>query len=310
MGFNYNDLSGSTTLSASTWYHIAFVYNYQAAQQIIYIDGVQDAIRSGVTTPYLGTNGSLTMGYSPLLVSSSYYYYYIDNLLLTTRAKSSSELLNDATQIFYFSFDLLNVYYDSGPNRLNSTSYSSLVSIAGRVNQGIRFTTSTSYFQMYAFYSIGVYNNRPFTFAVWISPSSINGGVIIHISNYQGGYGTYQDILSLTYSGQIMTQIPASNGYYPSVIGPFISLNTWTHIAITFSTTNGLTLYVNGTSQGSTGSISSYSNSGGLMYVTLGYNQGYAASNVVNLPFQGSMDEFYAYRREMSSSEINSLANP
>ncbi|CAF1257524.1 unnamed protein product [Didymodactylos carnosus] len=310
MGFTYNDLTGTTTLTASKWYHIAFVYNYQTSQQLIYVDGVLDASRSGVTTPYLGQNGSITMGYSMLFGTSAYYYYAIDNLALTTRAKSSSELLTTATLIFYFSFDLPSPYYDNGPNGLNSTNYAGLSSVSGRVNQGIQLTTSTSFFQMYGFYGIGLLSNSPFTFAVWINPTSINGGIIVHISSTQNGYWSQQDILSLTYSGQIMTQIQSSNSYYPSVIGPFISLNTWTHVACTFSTTLGLTLYVNGNSKGSSGAISAYSNSGGIMYVTLGYNFGQTVTNIASLPFQGAFDEFYTYKRELSASEVSSLANP
>jgi hypothetical protein len=55
MGFTLNDLSGSQTLTAFNWYHIAFVYNYQTQQQILYLNGVQDTIKSNAQ-PYQGTN--------------------------------------------------------------------------------------------------------------------------------------------------------------------------------------------------------------------------------------------------------------
>jgi hypothetical protein len=61
MGFTLNDLSGSQTLTAFNWYHIAFVYNYQTQQQILYLNGVQDTIKSNAQ-PYQGTNGSIQIG--------------------------------------------------------------------------------------------------------------------------------------------------------------------------------------------------------------------------------------------------------
>ncbi|CAF1601940.1 unnamed protein product [Didymodactylos carnosus] len=246
MGFNFNDLQGSTTLSTSVWYHVAFVYNYATLQQIIYLDGVQDSVRTNVQ-PYLGQNGSIIIGAQS---SSSYYYGYIDNLALTTRAKSATEISNDATLLFYYSFDLPSPFYDNGPNRLNNTAisnYASVSSTSGRVNRGIDFTTTSSYFQMCCFYQLAWLASKPYTFAIWIYPTSINGGAIVHISYYYtnggccsfGGYG--YDILALTYSGQIVTQV-YYNSYFPGYIGPIIPINTWTHVACTYSSTNGVIL--------------------------------------------------------------------
>ncbi|CAF1557972.1 unnamed protein product, partial [Didymodactylos carnosus] len=227
MGFNFNDLAGTATLTASTWYHVAFVYNYQTLQQIIYLDGVQDSIRSNVQ-PYQGQNGSITIGISTFL-PANYYNGYIDNMALTTRAKSSTEILNDATNIVYYSFDQPNPYYDNGVNHINSTNYNSVVASSGSVNQGIRFTTTSAYFQMYSFYQFGFYNSKSWTFAVWISPTSLTAGIIVHMSSTSGS-GYYQDVLFLTYGAQIATQVYCSSlGTYPGFYGPVVSINTWTH---------------------------------------------------------------------------------
>ncbi|CAF1209202.1 unnamed protein product [Didymodactylos carnosus] len=172
MGFNFNDLSGTTSLTTGIWYHVAFVYNYDTFQQIIYLEGVQDAIRYSVTTPYLGTNGSMYFGSLPILVST-YYYGIIDNAALTTRAKSSTEILTDATLVFYFSFDQPNPYYDNGQNRLNATVTNILSSSSGKVGQAVRFTSTSSYMQICCFTGVGWWSARPFTFAMWLYPSSI-----------------------------------------------------------------------------------------------------------------------------------------
>ncbi|CAF1623893.1 unnamed protein product, partial [Didymodactylos carnosus] len=266
-----------------------------------------------VTTPYLGYNGSITIGYSPL-VSTTYFSNYIDNVALITRAKSSTEILADATQLWYFSFDLPNPYYDNGPNRLNGTAYS-ITSVTGHnsIGQAIRMTTTSSYFQLYGISSYSYPTSKPYTYAMWVYPSSNLGGVLVHVSYSQPGYNYQQELLGLTYSGQLVTQVNANTpvSAYPSVIGPVISINTWTHVACTYSMTNGLTLYVNGVSQGSTGSntVTSYYLIPNYVYLTLGYSFGYGNNYIPAYPFQGSIDEFYAYSRQLSASEIYTLAS-
>ncbi|CAF1370636.1 unnamed protein product [Didymodactylos carnosus] len=304
MGFNFNDLTGSTTLVASSvWYHVAFVYNYQTSQQIIYLDGVQDAIRS-TSTSYLGTNGTMYFGYS-LLLPSNYFSGYIDNAQLTTRAKSAAEILVDATQVFYYSFDQPNPYYDNGPNRLNATSIQNVASTSGHVGQAVRFTTtSSSYIQINYWPSLGWPSSKPFTFAMWIYATSVSGGGLL----YTPPNGI--SLLGLTNSGQIVAQLQEASpvNIWQAVIGGFIPVNTWKHVACTFSVTNGLILYLNGVSQGSINGILTYYWTSGLYYIYIGY-AGSQAYIVNGGSFQGTMDEFYAYRRELSATEILALAS-
>ncbi|CAF1140279.1 unnamed protein product [Didymodactylos carnosus] len=291
MGFNFNDLSGLTTLYANNWYYVAFVYNYQTFQQIIYLDGVQDAIRSSVTTPYLGTNGSMYFGSLPNLIST-YYYGVMDNAQLTTRAKSSTEILTDATLVFYYSFDQPNPYYDNGQNRLNATVTYLLSSTSGHVGQAIRFTSTSSYLQVCCFTGVGWPSSKSLTFAMWLYPSSISGGTLVYSTQ---GY----QMLGLTNSGQIAAQIqegsPVNTWQY--IYGVFLVVNTWVHVACTFSVTNGFILYVNGVSQGAITGISTYYFNYNLQTIQIGGS------------YQGSVDEWYAYRRELSVAEILALAS-
>ncbi|CAF1346458.1 unnamed protein product [Didymodactylos carnosus] len=300
MGFNFNDLSGSTTLSTYTWYHVAFVYNYQTFQQIIYLEGVQDAIRSSVT-PYLGTNGSMYFGALPNLIST-YYYGIIDNAQLTTRAKSSTEISNDAMQVFYYSFDQPNPYYDNGPNRLNATATNILSATTGHVGQAVRFTSTSSYLQICCFTGVGWPSSRSLSFAMWISPSSINGGNFVYSTQ---GY----PMLGLTYSGQIAAQIleQAPVNVWETIYGTFAVVNTWVHVACTFSVTNGFILYVNGVSQGAITGISTYYFNYNFQTIQMGTGNG--NGYIPSYGFQGSIDEFYTYRRELSATEILALAS-
>ena len=42
--FTYNDISGSQNITNNLWYHVVFICNYDIKQQILYVNGVQDAI--------------------------------------------------------------------------------------------------------------------------------------------------------------------------------------------------------------------------------------------------------------------------
>ncbi|CAF4118355.1 unnamed protein product, partial [Rotaria sordida] len=180
--FTSNYLSGSTTLSNGTWYHIAFVYNYETRQQILYLNGIQDAVKSSAQ-PYQGQNGSIHIGSTQVYSTTNYYNGFIDNVLVTTRAKSSTEILRDASLMAYYSFDLPNPTVDSGPNGLDGTS-NNTVTVTGYINQAMRILgTSTSYFRAYGFYQIpyGITTNKPFSMALWINPLSISNVAIIQM---------------------------------------------------------------------------------------------------------------------------------
>ncbi|CAF4761007.1 unnamed protein product [Rotaria sp. Silwood2] len=97
----------------------------------------------------------------------------------------------------------------------------------------------------------------------------------------------------------------------PSIVGPILTVRTWTHLGYTYSTTNGLRMYVNGQLFGTTGPAS-WSSSSRIDWLNIGcYVSTFWGSNVISgVPYLGAIDEFYVYRRELSASEILALANP
>jgi hypothetical protein len=99
------------------------------------------------------------------------------------------------------------------------------------------------------------------------------------------------------------------------VMGPILPTNNWTHIVYTYSTTNGVQLYINGTLNGTTGSIL-YSASSLVDILTLGnplqLSNGSSCIThlIVSNAFNGSIDEFRVYSRELNITDIQALANP
>ncbi|CAF2349667.1 unnamed protein product [Rotaria sp. Silwood2] len=306
MSFLLDDVIGSTSLSINTWYHVAFVYDYSSGTQSIYLQGILDGTKTSAG-PYQGQNGSIFIGSSVL--SSNSFYGYIDNMKLTTRTKSASEILTDASLVVYFSFDGSTLTQDMGPNQLNGT-ISNAAAVSGKVGQGLAFSGSTSsYFQASGFYQLGQ-SNKPFSFSIWIYPYSIAGGVLIQKATTQTGCSSWcYSLMGLSSFGQVVMFLYTTGA--PSIVGPILTVRTWTHLGYTYSTTNGLRMYVNGQLFGTTGPAS-WSSSSRIDWLNIGcYVSTFWGSNVISgVPYLGAIDEFYVYRRELSASEILALANP
>ncbi|CAF1191036.1 unnamed protein product [Didymodactylos carnosus] len=307
IGFTYNDLSGSSTLTISTWYHIAFVYNYQNQQQILYLNGYQDNIKSNAQ-PYQGTNGTVQIGSTQVFLSTNYFNGYIDNVKVSTRAKSATEILNDASLTAYFSFDLPYPSNDNGPNGLNGTS-ANTATVTGRVNQALVFTGSSSYFQVYGFYQLfGLYSNKPFSISLWVNPTSTTSCSIIQQSTNQSG-GTCLNMIGVWSTANYAGQLTVQGWAWPTIYGPYVTANTWTHISWTYSVTNGYSLYVNGVLFGNTGS-SGFSGSGSITWLQIGSGLACSSGSIPNTAYQGAVDELYVHNRELSQTEVTTLANP
>jgi hypothetical protein len=105
------------------------------------------------------------------------------------------------------------------------------------------------------------------------------------------------------------------NNSLHEVMGPILPTNNWTHIVYTYSITNGLQLYINGTLIGTTGSMG-YSASNQTNILTLGNplqasnGSSCIAQLIVSNAFNGSIDEFRVYSRELNITDIYTLANP
>jgi hypothetical protein len=330
LGFNNDDLYGTTYLSTSTivWLHVAFVYDYKSMQQSIYLDGVLEATTeaSGIAVgPYKGTTGPVTIGWT---TGGHFFNGDIDQLQVSSGAKTACEILNDATLTAYYAFDTSGSYLDSSINVIHGTA-NLLITVSGRVNQAYSFQYTLSYFQSVAFTAYSP--DDPFSISLWVKPFSINGGTLIHLStNIDGSSLACFDLLGFNSSGQLIGQLYSTYTSCPptycrsttNVGGPIMTANTWTHIVLTYSSVNGLTLYTNGTLRGVTTPFSSFPLSSPdykvRPYMTVG-NQGTSSSipactggspSLSSAAYQGIIDELRVYSRELSITEICSLFNP
>jgi hypothetical protein len=102
------------------------------------------------------------------------------------------------------------------------------------------------------------------------------------------------------------------------VLGPILPLNAWTHVVQTWSSSNGLSLYINGALYAQDSTVTAYAASGVADYLTL-------ASTLQAIPYpvngcsttgvlgglgyyNGLLDELRVYSRELSALEVCALA--
>ena len=225
------------------------------------------------------------------------------------RVKSSCEVLEKATLAARFEFDSSSPYTDSGPNTV-STSQSTTSLVAGHTNQAISFTgSSTSYFQTSGFTSFAN-DNQAFSISLWIKPATLSG-TLIHFSPTSTGTGsTCFPLLGFAANGAIIAQVLTSAGTIISATGPVLpTSSSWIPIIQTWSTTNGLKLYVNGTLVSSVAASTFLGSETTPNYLTLGNclsGCGVCSIGMIGSPgpYAGGVDEWHIFNRELTFSDV------
>jgi hypothetical protein len=183
-----------------------------------------------------------------------------------------------------------------------------IISVKGRVNQALKFPSSVAFFQVFGFVALGI-PNKAFSIAFWINPARIDGGTIIHLSNFIHSWCL--PLIGFTINGVIVVQIKSNNNAIVTTLGPTLQTNIWTHVATTYSVSNGLKIYINGLMYSYSATNIPYNASGEPNYITVGTsltvhslcNQG----DIQSGQFYGSIDELRIYSLELLASNIRSL---
>lgn len=252
----------------------------------------------------------LTIGTNGVHAPNNYFDGCIDSIAYFARAKNASEILRDATLVAYLPFDG-NTLRDSGPLAINGTGANFSYTVSGRRNAALALSVAGSYVQITGLRRFGI-DSWPYSVAIWIYPASVAGGTIMHLSlrTDAAPTGWCIPIVGFTSSGQIA--ILSWNFTNVAVTGPTVPLNSWTHVVGTYSPTNGLRLYVNGTVRGSAGPYS-FLAGGGPMTLTLGSSLlglGACATGTIQMgQYYGALDELYVYARELTAAEVAAHAN-
>lgn len=310
LGFYNDDISGRTELTVNVWYHVAFVYDFGSNMKMIYLNGILDGIStysswSGSVGSYLGASGDTILGsiIHPS-IAPTFWNGRIDQLKVSNFAKTYCQILHDATLIAFFPFNYNSI--DVGPNSMSGTIISSYSWVAGRAQGALSFTAWNSYFYTCGYYALG--RNLPYSISLWVNPSA-RSGTILHLSSSSTGLSAWCLPMIGFHSNESLV-IQTSTGTVLSLIGPIIPLNVWTHLLVTWSSSNGLSLYLNGELYRKI-TASNFASSGVTMCILLGNSfagTSCATRDIVMGLFQGSIDEFAVYNRELSSFEACTLS--
>ena len=291
ISFQSNACQGTTTIVASDWYHLAFVYDYSSTSQTVYVDGVVDCISSSSAPLQITHSTPLTIGFTAPL-EPNYFDGLIDEVSLVGWARNASEILDAATLTAYYSFDNYSLI-DSGPNKINATGSNVVFN-----NNTLLFNTSSSYFQASNFVLLSM-RNRSYSFSLRIYPFRNNGSTILHVSQNIAGAGNWcMPFLGFDSQGRVRAQSWTSGGWI-GVLGPMLSTNAWTHLGQTYSPSSGVRLYVNGSLVNASAPCD-YPSHSSLPILTLGSsvqatNSTCTAGSILMGQYWGLMDEFRVY---------------
>ena len=311
--FPVDDLSSTTNITINRWYYLVFAYDYSSSTQYLYLNGHLEG--NQVSKKYLGENRPMTIGATGT-DPSHFFYGSIEQLSLTTLVKSANEIFYTATFVCHYSFDTVP-YVNTGPWSLTSSSIGVTPAVGiGRVNDAVSFTSLNSYFIANGFSVLGA-SSQAYSMVLWIKPTSVAGGSIVYVSqcNTNCASNWCMPSIGFTLSGKIVIQSwsSTSGGTLITLTGPNLFVNVWTHLAYVYSPTNGLLLYLNGILfQQST--VFSNLGSGSANYIYFGNFPLTVCSQTAGLisatQYYGMIDEFYLFARELTATEVNTLANP
>ena len=230
-------------------------------------------------------------------------------MTVSNRAKSAYEVFEVATLVAHFTFDTGLFLTDSGPNSLQATTQSTSATSSGRFSQAITFTgTSSSYYQIGGLTALGT-SNQAFSISIWLRPISLSG-VVVFVSNTANPTTWCMPFIGFDSNGFVLAQI--FDGIFVNTVSDSthtVAISVWSHIVQTYSSTNGVRLYINGTLVASQ-PYTTYGASGQQNYITLGTNLGASGcvhGSIVDSSYQGDMDDFRIYSRELSSTDVSTL---
>jgi hypothetical protein len=208
---------------------------------------------------------------------------YIDQLTVTGGIRPACELLNVATLAARFSFDVASDFLaDSGPNNVAVNGYNYVSTSGLKLTQAISFSNSPSSYMQTSGFRFFSYINAPFSLTLWIQPILLQGTLV--------GSSLGYDPLTFASNGSLIAFVGTISISY----GFLLELAPiWSHIALTWSPSGGLKLYVNNQLVASTSAATSPGSGASTNSLTLGGGT-----------FAGTIDEWHVYSRELTSDDV------
>ncbi len=325
--FYYNNNSsehsirGNTTLQLNTWNLLTVTYNDASNNISLYVNGVLESktvIAGAPETNSLETNlHGVTIGAKDV----GYWFIpaKIDDVRVYNRAISADEVqklynLGEGTKfnvtpinrsplseglVGHWTFDGLDMTTatatDVSGNGNNATLLGNSEKAIGKMGQGISLDGTNSTYITTNSGSGVIDASQDITIGVWVKPRVINQYQGIISKSAACDEPTSKYLLEFLDGGATFWMGGSSTGYR----GSLISLNEWSHIAVT-NNANGFAIYKNGVLEKSGSALPAptsstadwtFGNCGGLYYSDM------------------NMDDVRIYNRALSATEVDQLYN-
>ena len=277
-------ITGNTVMSLGTWYHVAVSVNSNSVS--MYVNGVQQTLTGGSTiVNRSGSIGYLTMGQWN---SGSFNYAgYVSNLRISNVALYSSSFTPSTAPLTAISSTVFltaqnNGFVDNSTNGYRLTATQASVQAVSPFAPGVIYNpavhgaSSYHYSGNYIYGSNQIFNVRSpsmqWQFECWVYP--VNQSFFFCIGNG----GAYGNSFNCGFQGNqfTFTQGNGSNGTVATLNSTTntYNYNQWYHFAITKNASGVITMWVNGTSQGTVTNTSGTAASGTTFIICGLYDNG------------------------------------
>ena len=287
MDFGGFSVRGRTPIIINQWYHVAFVYDMNNLQQIIYVNGMEDGhSEPGSTPPFIATCEPVRLGIN--------YVGLIDEVSINNRAKSSAEILMEATLFASYSFD--GDLSDNGPNGLNGSGMV-MYEPVGNSGQALAFNDNDTMFQAngMTIFSLG---NQSFSIALKIKPFA--NATECNIATLSTARWCHH-LIGISSSNMLLFKIGAV-----SLPAGTLSNSSWTRVVYSYSIMNGYQFYVNGSLIQTLHTTFTRSDVPAMLSIG-GMTRPSSYCTATPGGYRGMVDNLKVYSRELSMREISEL---
>lgn len=254
-GANMLSITGSTTISTNTWYHIALTYDGNNNSSL-YLNGVLEGTDS---TPSISgmnlANGTFTIGAEQ--ANSRTFNGKLDEVRAYKRTLSPAEisaLYNWAPgPVGYWKMDegswngTSNEVADTSTYANHGTAAADATTTVGKFGNGGTFDGTGDYAQTGASTSMDISGTSAITMSFWVKISSLPGSTVCPLSLTETGYNdtTHDKNFEINSSGIVSFYVYDGSEERATATSA-LSTSTWHHITGQFVGANDLRLYVDG----------------------------------------------------------------
>ena len=278
--------TGTTTIVANTWYHIALVMN--GSTVTLYLNGVVEASGTQLVTMVDGGK-PLIIGYQTGQSAASYFPGYISNFRIVKGTAVYTAAFTPSTAPLAIVGNTTLLLSGVGAGIIDGTGKNDVVTVGTAKTQSavVKYGTGAMSFNGTTDYlatssgNFMAFGTGDFTVEFWVYPTALsatNGPILID-NRPTGTNGAYFCI-------PCVTRVPGTyvNNANQLVSNTALALNVWTHLAVVRAN-SVITMYLNGTSVASMSDTNSYLSSNQAVI-------GAASGTLGVQPLSGYIDDF------------------